>query len=199
MNQFKRLIISIATLLLVACAAVGVPATSDPAQKLRYAQELFEELNRPIPAERLIREAEEIYRNKGDELGLALVYRMYGLFYKSRAVTQYKDWYLKNDFPDKSVHYETRYQKALEYFEQSRSLLEKNGDAKWITNIYAQKAFTYELMNNKEAACKAYDQALTTSREIYKAHPELITLGSREFPDFERGIVTYKKRLGCNS
>jgi polar amino acid transport system substrate-binding protein len=55
-----------------------VVATSDPAVKLRDAQILYAEQQRPLIAERLIREAIQIYEERGDTLGLGHAYRSYG-------------------------------------------------------------------------------------------------------------------------
>jgi hypothetical protein len=57
-----------------------VPYTSDPERKLGWAKELYQNQNRPIPAERLIKEAIEIYQERGDQLGLAQAHRAYGVF-----------------------------------------------------------------------------------------------------------------------
>jgi hypothetical protein len=46
----------------VGCSAIGVPKSSDPATKLRQANELFVKQDRPLPAERLIQEALELYK-----------------------------------------------------------------------------------------------------------------------------------------
>src|SRR6267378_1202521 len=68
------------------CAAFGVPATTDPAGKLRDATALFDRQDRPLPAERLIREALELYQKNGDQLGVAEAYRTYGFFFRSGSV-----------------------------------------------------------------------------------------------------------------
>src|SRR3569832_1253737 len=77
-----------AFLLLVAlagCAAALVPETSDPARKLGWARELINNQNRPIPAERLIKEALTIYQAEQNELGEADANRTLAEFYKSDA------------------------------------------------------------------------------------------------------------------
>jgi hypothetical protein len=72
--------------LLAGCAAMGVVATDDPAGKLRDATALFGGYARPLPAERLIREAIDIYEKQNDSLGLAEAYRTYGLFFRSTSI-----------------------------------------------------------------------------------------------------------------
>ncbi len=88
------LIISINSL---GCAAAGVPITFNPAKKLWYAQTLFDENDRPLPAQYLIEEAIEIYKNRNDEIGLADAYRAYAFFLQSNAVAKWD----RMDFFDK--------------------------------------------------------------------------------------------------
>ncbi|MBI2307431.1 MAG: hypothetical protein HYU78_09020 [Rhodocyclales bacterium] len=174
-----------------------VPETSDPAEKLAWATELIDKQNRPLPAEKLIAESIDIYNSRRDELGLAQAYRMYGLFYKSATVNQWQEYYKKNGFRDRTVTFENRLNKAIEYFDNSRDLLQKNGDVHTITNVYLQMAFTYELMDNKGAACAAYDSSLKSEQANSKSNPDLVTIVPREFKSFEHGISVFKSRLGC--
>jgi tetratricopeptide (TPR) repeat protein len=197
MYRYRLMGACVLALLLTACAAFMVPETSDPAKKLGWARELIENQNRPIPAERLIVEAVGIYQQQQNELGLAEAYRMYGLFFKSRAVGNFEEYYQKNGFNDKTASYGARYQKAIEYFDKARVLLEKNDDVRWITNVHVQKAFAYELMNNIGAACDAYDAALKSHHAAQRSHPDLVTLGFKGLSNFEQEMVERKKRLGC--
>jgi len=57
MRELKFLVGISLLSILVGCAGVGVVASSDPLAKLNDAQELFQKQDRPLPAERLIREA----------------------------------------------------------------------------------------------------------------------------------------------
>src|SRR5438094_2651181 len=94
------------------CAAFGVPATSDPAGKLRDATALFDRQDRPLPAERLIREALEVYQRNGDQLGVAEAYRTYGFFFRARSVGgKWSKFYRDNGFLDRSETFDTRYMK----------------------------------------------------------------------------------------
>lgn len=187
----------LAFFLLSGCAAMLVPETSNPAEKLAWAKELIDKQNRPLPAEKLIVESIDIYKMRQDESGLAQAYRMYGLFYKSGVLIQWQKHFREYGFIDKSATYENRLNKAIEYFDKSRELLQKNGDVSSITNIYLQMAFTYQLMGNKDAACDAYDLSLKSEQAISKSNPELVTVIPKEFKSFEHGISIYKGRLGC--
>lgn len=194
MSVVRMIGISALGLLLTACAAMYVPETSDPAKKLAWAIELIEKQSRPIPAERLIVEATDIYQLQQNELGLAEAYRVYGLFLASRAVYRQRSFYAKNGFLDTTVDYATRYQKAIEYFDRALAILEKNNDVILATNVHALKAFTYEDMDDKPAACRAYDRSLASHRAIRKSQPNFAALESTKF---EQDVAEFKKRLGC--
>lgn len=197
MSVYRNILCVLFAMSLSGCAAMLVPETSDPVKKLAWAQELIDKQNRPLPAEKLIAESVDIYNSRRDELGLAQAYRMYGLFYKSAAVSQWQEHYKKHGFRDTTVAFANRLNKAIEYFDNSRELLQKNGDVRSITNVYLQMAFTYELMGNKDAACEAYDSSLKSERATAKSNPELVTIVPREFKSFEHGISVFKSRLGC--
>lgn len=196
-NYRTRLCAFLAFILLSGCAAFLVPETSDPSMKLAWASDLIDNQNRPLPAEKLIVESIDIYKMRQDELGLAEAYRMLGLFYKSESVMQWEQNYKKYGFMDKTVTYENRLNKAIQYFDKSQKLFQKNGDVSSITNIDLLIAFTYELMGNKDSACNGYDLALKSEQAMSKSHPELITVVPEEFSSFEQGISVFKSRLGC--
>src|SRR5439155_17074841 len=69
-SAYSMLLLS-SLLTFAGCAAFGVPPTRDPATKLRTATWLFDRQDRPLPAERIIREALELYQKDGDQLGIA--------------------------------------------------------------------------------------------------------------------------------
>ena len=71
MRHLSRFVTFWLSLLMSGCAAIGVVATSDPHVKLNDAENLFITQNRPLPAERLIREAMAIYQERDDPHGLA--------------------------------------------------------------------------------------------------------------------------------
>jgi hypothetical protein len=59
-------------LFLVGCAGLGIVATSDPMTKLNDAEHLIMVQNRPLPAEKLIFEAMEIYQKQDNSRGLVV-------------------------------------------------------------------------------------------------------------------------------
>ena len=118
------------------CAAIGVPATSDPAGKLRDATALFDRQDRPLPAERLIREALEIYQKNDDQLGVAEAYRTYGFFFRSASINgKWSKFYRDNGFLDRSATFDARYIKSIEYFEMARAIYSAHQRFDALTNV----------------------------------------------------------------
>ncbi len=123
----KRFFLSIILIWLSGCAAIGVPYSSDPIEKLKSACILFDHDERPLPAEDLIYEAIEICQKTNDTECLAQAFLTNGLFFRSLSLTgRYKNHYVKRGFDDKAVTYETRLAKSDEYFERALALKPKN-------------------------------------------------------------------------
>ena len=76
------ILISLISAVLVGCSSFGVPSTSDPAQKLSYAFQLMG-MQRAIPAERLAKEALDIYTMNGNVSGQSEAHFVLGVLYKS--------------------------------------------------------------------------------------------------------------------
>jgi len=66
-------------LLFTGCSAAFVVATFDPYKKPGHASALLD-VGRPLPAERLILEAIDIFQKKDDPQGLAFAYNEYAFF-----------------------------------------------------------------------------------------------------------------------
>lgn len=195
-KKVYRSLLFVICIILFGCAAVGVPMTSDPAKKLRYAQSLFEEHNRPLPAESSIMEAMDIYRARKDEAGLANAYRIYALFLSSDAVANWG--YQKNGFMDKTISFDNRFNKALEFFNHALLLCEKNSMRAEAANIYFNIGKLYfNAFDNKNLACKNFEMALQSNRKFREVDPETnVTLPSG-FTSFEEFIKQAKSEAKC--
>lgn len=183
--------------LICGCAAVGVPITFDPNSKLEWAQELIDNQNRPLPAEPLIEEAISIYKKRGDNLGLANAYRTYAIFLKSEAVEnwgQYRKW----GFMNKTVTFDNRYQKAIEYYEIARDIYEKNSKYDALTNVYLNMGMIYQVkFNDKKKACDCYAKSLESHLKFKKDNPDTkikLPIGFRSYEDY---IAVVKEEAGC--
>jgi hypothetical protein len=152
------LAVSTLMLILAGCSAMGVVATSDPHEKLRQAQyQLQDDQNRPIPAERLIREAIEIYREKGDEQGLAVGYLRYAEFFNSNSVGRWEPFYQKNGFMDKEAVFDKRWERSLEYLQKARDLYEKQSNYALLTYVDEEFALIYKHFKDHKNTCHYFE------------------------------------------
>lgn len=145
---------------LSACAGVGIVATADPLRKLNDAEYLFARENRPLPAERLIREAISIYEERDDPHGLANANREYGDLPKSPAVLSWEAVYVRDGFLDKSITFANRLAKASEHYTialkyyrlaEQRELAAGQYDA--LTNLYFNMAWSNLALGARDEGC----------------------------------------------
>jgi tetratricopeptide (TPR) repeat protein len=181
----------------VGCAAIFGRSTNDPAVKLQWASEHFSSKDEPVQAEELIREAIANYKKTDNQLGLAEAYRQYGLFFRSNAVNKFEKYYRTEGFEDKTVKFDQRFQKAVEYFNKSRELYADYGHIDIVSNLYISLGKTYDLMNRQEAACEAFNKGLDDYAEYKKINPEAMEFRSEEMQNYVEYIGILKKQAGC--
>jgi tetratricopeptide (TPR) repeat protein len=204
MRLGASLAVIVGSLLLGACAGVGIVATSDPRAKLEDAEDLFMRQGRPLPAERLIREATAIYEERNDSHGLANAYRDYGDLLRSPAVAKWETVYRRDGFLDKSVTFDNRsaratehYLKALQYYRLAEQQYRDARTFDRLTNVYYNMAGTHLKLGERDKGCSYYDQSVGTYAENIKQNPTAkpyVPPGSGSFADF---IATAKRRAGC--
>jgi tetratricopeptide (TPR) repeat protein len=198
MGLYRAGALSACVAALIGCAAVGVPATADPAAKLDDAANLMDQQDRPVPAERLIREAIEIYRANDDQLGLARAYSTYGFFFRSRAVEgKWSSALRKHGFQDTSATYDTRYAKSIEYFNRARTIYSEREQFDALTNIDLNLGFTYVLMADLPAACSAFGASALAFQENARRNPGTKQVLPEGFSSFESFFSYHKARDGC--
>ncbi|HWR58405.1 MAG TPA: hypothetical protein VN328_05920 [Thermodesulfovibrionales bacterium] len=177
---------------------MGVPVTSDPGEKLAWANNLHEKQNRPLPAERLIQEARDIYQGKNDELGLAEAYRQYAIFLVSATVGRWESHYRKNSFMDKSITFDSRHEKGLEYLQKSKELYAKNGKYDALSNIDIIMGNVYlTYLGNQNKACQHYDQSLLDHQEFRKQNPNAKIYLPDGFKSYDELVGAIKKEAKC--
>jgi tetratricopeptide (TPR) repeat protein len=179
---------------LTACSAFGVIESDNPAVKLQQAKQLFNTLDRPVPAERLIRESIAIYEKNDDAAGLAEAYRYYGFFFGSQSVTHWAHVYNPNGFLDKSATFNTRNDKSIEYFNLALAQWEKIGQHEWDSNIELNIATAYMRMNQNDNACRAYDLSLKADQKYHSEGKIDLPQGYSSVSEF---IVALKQRVPC--
>jgi tetratricopeptide (TPR) repeat protein len=189
--------------LLHGCAGVGVVASSDPLTKLNDAEDLFMRQDRPLIAERLIREAIVIYQEQDDPHGLGNAHREYADLLLSPSVTgKWQKFYRENGFQDKSVTFENRkdkaseyYSKALEYYARAESKLREANRFDSLTNVYFNMGWSAYRLDDRAKSCAFYNKALEAYNENIKRNPEAKPYSpTGSVPEL---IENQKKRVGC--
>jgi len=194
--RWKTFVLGMITLQ-AGCAAVGVTSTSDPAKKLDDAMSLLNVGDRPLPAERLIIEARDIYTGRGDRLGLANAYRTYALFLRSKPVTEYEDFYIENGFMDKSMTFNTRYDGAIDYLKRAQAIYLAEGKDDMLSNVYFHLGMVSKLNNDLPGACAYLDQSAKAASAFAATHPgEHIDLPPG-YSSFQEAIDASRKGIGC--
>lgn len=176
---------------------MGAPETTDPDKKVGYAYMLFDQQQRPLPAERLIREAIAIYEERNNELGLAEAYRAYGFFFRSGAVEKWQKHYESNAFMEAGTTYANRYDKSIEYFDKSAAILEKHKKYDALTNVYLNMGFTYEFAKQSEKACAQYNKSAISNREHMKNTPGASLTLPQGFTSYDAYVTSIKEKLKC--
>ena len=203
MKAFARLSASVLLALLAthsscACAGIGVVETSDPAQKLRDAEALFAQKDRPLIAERLIREALSISAQQNDEFGVANAYRTYGFFFRSSSVSgSWAEYYRKHGFLELSVTWGTRLDASIRFFQQAVEIYDRLSRYDASTNVYLNMGHTYALMQDREHACAAFSKALDRYRENLRVNPTARPQTPPGFSSFEEFVNKVRADEGC--
>lgn len=183
---------------LCACAGIGVVETGNPAQKLRDAEALFSQKDRPLIAERLIREALAISEQQNDKLGIANAYRTYGFFFRSGAVSgSWSEYYRKHGFLEPSVTWATRLDGSIRFFQKAVEIYDGLGRFDASTNVYLNMGHTYALTQDKEHACAAWSKALDRYHANLRVHPNAKPQTPPEFPSFEDFVNNLRAQESC--
>ncbi len=196
--RMRHLVLSMLVMaVLTGCSAMLVPASDDPATKLKQATSLFDRQDRPLPAERLIREAIDIYNKENNQLGLADAYRTYGFFFRSASIEKWHKHYKESGFLEKSATFDTRYDKSIEYFEKAKNIFTSYKKFDDLVNVDLNMGFTYEFAGNKAGACKAYEASISSSREYSRLNPNSKLIVPKGYSSYEDYANTHRKRLKC--
>ena len=199
MKILKLLMVVCSLLAVTGCAAIFGRSTDDPAIKLKWAAEHYNNLNEPQKAEKLIVEAIQIYTKNNDQFGLAEAYRNYGLFFRSRAVEKFEKTYRDTGFLDTTAKSGTRLAKSIEYFNKARTIYADYGRLDALSSLDISIAKTYDLMNRKSDACNSFYLSLE-SFALYKLSVlENDAPLSDEISRYEDYIDELKKQTGCTS
>jgi hypothetical protein len=181
---------------LSACAAMGVVATSDPRQELGNAVALFDH-GRPLPAERMITDAIAQCEKTDNRQCLGEAYRVYGLFFQSAAVTEYKVQYQKYGFLDKSAAWDTRYQASIVYFRKATAIARDKGAYDALSNIYYLTGRSFASMHDMDSACVEMAESLHAHEEFQRKNPGATVALAKGQVSFGDAISDLQRRMGC--
>jgi tetratricopeptide (TPR) repeat protein len=203
MRSLRSLTVLLGLLQLTGCAGFGIVATSDPLAKLDDAEHLFVSYGRPVPAERLIREAIAIYQERDDPHGLGNAHRAYGDLLRSPAVAKWEQAYRRDGFQDKTVSFDNRfvkaseyYSKALDYYRRAEPQHRASETYDALTNLYYNMANSHYRLNERDLACGYYDKTLAAYNENIRRNPN-----AKPYVPANSSIAALiesaKRRAGC--
>jgi tetratricopeptide (TPR) repeat protein len=178
-----------------ACAAAGVPATDDPADKLQQARYLYNEAGRPAQAEPLILEAMATYRQAGDNQGLALAHREYAYFLS----TPGSDAIITNPAAAPSPVAPDRLKRALSEMREATRLFGQLGQFDRISNTTFGEARINHDLGDITAACRALARSLEASDQQDAINPGRQPALPPGMTRFAELIDSYRKKFGCPS
>lgn len=158
-----NIIVLILLISLTGCSAVGIVETNDPHRKIEQAIYLLNTENRPIPADKLLAQSINIFKQKNDQMGLVRAYRARGHFLLSNSVKNNSKFFINNGFFIDGNIYEKREEKAIEYFLKVRSILEEDSrslySAKTQINMTLTEMYS-KYFNNSTHICKHLKEAI---------------------------------------
>jgi len=182
------------------CAGMGsTHSTVHPQADLRDAEQLYEHENQPATAERLIRATIDACAARDDEIGLAESYRAYAYFLRSQSVESNSQYFRQYGFLDRSVAFETRYEKSIDYLNQAREIYERHARYDALTNINLNIGFTYEVLGNAEAACRAFDRSLENNHDALEQNARVSIGLPKGFASYEEFLAPHRSRVGCDN
>lgn len=200
MRYFTFFIVAIIS---VGCAGIGVFSSSDPLVKLNDAAYLYKSEDRPLIAERLIREAMTIYQQQDNAHGLGNAHREYADLLVSPSVSgKWQKFYREHGFQDTTVTYDNRaekateyYRRAIEYYNRAADELANNHKYDALTNVYWNLAHCSLQLGDHAPACGYYDKALDAYQENIRRNPNAKPYSPNgSVPDL---IANKKKYAGC--
>ena len=189
--------------LLFGCAGTAVEPNGDPLTKLNDAELLFRQQDQPVLAEKLIREAMDIYARRDDAPGLGNAYREYADLLRSDAFSEkWANYYREHGFQDRTVTLDNRmaksseyYTKALGFYARAEAQLRDEKNFGPLTNVYFNMAMSYHQLQQNKKACEYFDRTIDAYNENLRLNPAANPYSpTGSVP----GLVdSLKKRAGC--
>jgi len=198
MKNFNRLILFLScSLILTGCAAMFVPETKDPYEKLAWAKELVNKQDRPLPAERLIREAITIFETENNSVGIADAYTGYAEFFKYPGSPKWEPLYRRDGFLDKTATYDNKYEKTMEYYGKAKEIYLKNNRHDRLTDISLNIGTMLHFLKKDDLACQAFSDSLENYHSYMAENPNSKAKIPSGFSSYDDFISNRKKASDC--
>jgi hypothetical protein len=181
-----RVIFALVVSFIVGCAAVGVPATSDPFEKVNQAWQLMYE-GRPFPSERLALNALSEFEKESNFLGIAKANSFLGIFYSSSAYRSGKDLYIKQGTYDSGIS------KSLSHLEAAKEAWIEINDLWGASTMQLAMGDSYISQGNKSKACAMYKESLNTyNREdaVFAGRVHTYNTQYGDYPDLLNALIS---------
>lgn len=178
--------------LLASCAGVGMVYSSDPYQKLENATVLYKQQNRPLAANRLIKEVIDTCEQSKDQKCLANAWVTYGYLLRSESAAQWENEHGKGAFPA------DRYDQSAAYFGKAATTLielQAYGNA---ANAYLDQAISYEMAKRTTEACTSYLNFNKNYDLFIAQKPDAKSYAPPGYTNYEEMIKSERKRIGCS-
>lgn len=182
---------------LLGCAGVGVMSTSDPKQKLSDARHLAYIQDRPLIAERLIKEALEKCQLAHDKVCEAESLHTYAAFFLSDAVTRHETFYREHGFLDETASFDRRNEAAVRYFTRAAPLLRESRKFDWLTNAYVNIGDQRMRLGDRDQACIAYVESGKAHVQNLEENPGVKVVVQDGFKDYKKYLAARMKAAGC--
>lgn len=198
MKNFNRLILFLScSLILTGCAAILVPETKDPYEKLAWAKEFVNKQDRPLPAERLIREAITIFETENNSVGIADAYTGYAEFFKYPGSQKWEPLYRKDGFLDKTATYDNKYEKTMEYYVKAKEIYLKNNRHDRLTDVSLNIGTMLHFLKKNDQACQAFSDSLENYHSYTAENPNSKAKIPAGFSSYDDFISNRKKASDC--
>lgn len=163
-----------------ACSAAMVSKQDDPYKKLNQAKHLMS-INRPIPAEKISKEALNDFEMRGDQLGQARAHNVLGQFYIAKALWENtpRDLYAE---------------KAVTHFTEAKKKLVSINEYMWASSESYNIAQIHRGEGNQALACQEYKESL----KLYSSGKGQKVFPSQPSEKFEKQIKNSIKSV-CQS
>jgi hypothetical protein len=198
MKHLKKLILYLScSLILSGCAAMFVPETKDPYEKLAWAQELVNKQDRPLPAERLIREAITIFETENNPVGIADAYTGYAEFFKYPGSPKWEPLYRRDGFLDKTATFDKKYEKTMEYYGKAKQIYLKYNRKDRLTDVSLNIGMMWHFLKKDDLACQAFSDSLENYHSYMAENPNSKAKIPLGFNNYDDCIDKYKKDSNC--